>query len=212
MFRHSLSRLLAGLMVLGSAIGHPAVAAQRDDPPVPAVRFGSVKYSGPGCAPGTASISFKNVQTVFDIAYYHFVAQNDLGEASMMHCALTVPVEFPENWRMRVTDLVIFGRSRLTGGDRGRLTVDIDYLGADLPVRHELVNEVTALGNPRYFSQREKLPTSFSPCGRSVLLRMETSLYLFDEKNDNQSELTLIQQSGGATGQAMEAEFERCAG
>lgn len=131
--------LVAGI----AAVGSPGAAQAQSIAPE-FVRIRSIRYSGPACPPGSATVTTFNDNTAFLITYDEFLVEAGPGlpgSSGNKFCTVSIEVEHPPGWSYTVGSIVYRGNAVLGSNVDARFRARYNFPGSG-----EARNEVLLRG------------------------------------------------------------------
>lgn len=168
--------LLASLALSAAFLAGPAPAAES---------LGRPTYGGPGCPDGTASAVLKGTTLSVRYSAYRVEAGGGTGKRfDRRACSLSVPVSVPRGKSVAIVSADYRGRGRLPAGAKGEFRAEYFFAGETGPVAKRALNGplqgAFSLSTPGG-------PLVWSPCGKDVILRTNSSLRVTTAANRSAS-------------------------
>jgi hypothetical protein len=135
--------------------------------------LGRPAYGGPGCPAGTASSQLSGNGSL-SIRFSRFgVAAGGVAAFDRKACSLAIPMRVPAGQSVAVLSVAYRGRTDLSAGGKGVLTVESFLSGGQGPVFRRSFSGPVHAG---FAVQQAATATTWSACGAAVTLRTNTSL------------------------------------
>ena len=141
------------------------------------VRLGYPAYNGTGCPNGSASVALSPDHKSLSILFSQFMVQASGRNVDRKNCSLAVPVHVPQGLSVSVINVDYRGFNSLTAGSMAQFNASYFFAGTVGPT---YARTFTGPQNANYVLRNTLVASAitWSPCGRDVNLRADTSMFV----------------------------------
>lgn len=176
------------------------------------LRLGDANYGGTGCPAGSASVSVSPDQKAISILFDNYVAEAGYTTGRQIDrksCNIVIPVHVPQGFSVAIFQVDYRGFNAIPGGGASsRFNAEYFWAG----VRGPKISKIFRGPLNDDFTLTDDLIASslvFAPCGKSVNLRVNTSLVAQSNRNLDQT-FAAVDSADVSGGLIYHLQFRRC--
>lgn len=173
------------------------------------VRLGSPAYNGTGCPMGSASVALSPDHKSLSILFSQFMVEaggNTGRSLDRKNCDIAVPVHVPNGLSVSVINIDYRGFNSLPAGTMSQFNAEYFFAGTRGPAYAKTFYGPTT----QNYVLRNNLIASavtWSPCGRDVNLRANTSMFV---RSSSQSAFSTVDSADLRAGLIYSLQWRRC--
>ena len=173
--------LLASVMLAGNL----AMAGGPDK-----VTLGDPAVAGSGCPAGSIDYVLSPDKTSLSILFDDFIAEADAGGRDRKNCDVAIPVKVPQGFSVSVIDMDYRGYAYLPRRSSARLTTEYFFAGQRGP---RFTETLRGPMDDEYLINNSliALASTWSPCGKQVILRSRAAVNLNNRRGRELAEMTV---------------------
>lgn len=141
------------------------------------VRLGWPAYNGTGCPNGSASVALSPDHKSLSILFSQFMVQASGNNVDRKNCDIAVPVHVPQGLSVSVIQVDYRGFNSLPAGAMSQFNASYFFAGTTGP---SYAKTFYGAQNANYLLRNNLIASAitWSPCGRDVNLRANTSMFV----------------------------------
>jgi len=176
------------------------------------VSLGQPAYGGTGCPAGTASATLTGDGSVLSVLFDQFTVEagNTTGRRiDRKNCSLRIPVNVAGNYQVSILAFDYRGFVAIPWGGQAVFDASYAYVGQQYPVRF---SKTFGSGLNQNYSVKNEListATSWSPCGRTVMLEVNASMRAMSNSSMQQT-MASVDSMDVSAGLLYQVQWRRC--
>ena len=203
--------------ILSLSLSGPASAsggnANEQAPPPDRITIDVVTVNGSGCPAGTAEVDSASNNTAFTVTYSNYAARagGNAGPTDFrQNCQLGVLIRVPQGFTYAIARADYRGFARLRNGAVGLQRANYYFQGSsdELHLDHSLTGPYNDNWHTTDVTAVSELV--FAPCGRSVILNINTELRVHTGSDANASNFISMNSTDGRVTTLHHFHWERC--
>jgi len=197
-------KAMKSLIVLAAMVLATAAEAQ--------VSLGQPAYGGTGCPAGSASATLTDDGSVLSILFDQFVVEagNTTGRRiDRKNCSLRIPVNVGQGYQVALIAFDYRGFVAVPWGGQAVFDASYAYIGQPTPVRFSKTFGGGANQNYSVKNELISTTTTWSPCGRQVMLEANASMRVMSNSSMQQA-MASIDSVDVTAGLLYKVQWRRC--